>query len=139
LKTKKSRRRVALTTFTVDALAGHRKAMLAEGNYRLDGPVFCDREGGHLRKSNVLRRSFHPILERAKLPRIRPYDLRHSSATLLLLAGEDSKVVSERLGHSTTRLTQDTYQHVLPGMQERAAQKLDAIFRQPEPARKAGS
>src|SRR5262249_1743971 len=47
----------------------------------------------------------------------------------LLLAGEDSKVVAERLGHSTTRLTQDTYQHVLPGMQERAAGKLDALLR----------
>jgi integrase len=130
LKTKKSKRRVALTSFTMEALEQHRKAMLAEGNYRLDGPVFCDIQGGWLRKSNVLRRSFRPILKRAKLPQIRPYDLRHSSATLLLLAGEDSRIVAERLGHSTTRLTQDTYQHVLPGMQERAASKLDALFRQ---------
>ncbi|MBL8794112.1 MAG: tyrosine-type recombinase/integrase, partial [Planctomycetia bacterium] len=66
---------------------------------------------------------------------IRPYDLRHSSATLLLLAGENAKVVAERLGHSTTRLTQDTYQHVLPGMQEQAAAKLDAIFRQVKKAK----
>jgi integrase len=130
LKTKKSRRRVALSPFTMEALAEHRKAMLAEGNYQPDGPVFCDTQGGWLRKSNVLRRSFRPILRRAKLPPIRPYDLRHSSATLLLLAGEDSRIVADRLGHSTTRLTQDTYQHVLPGMQERAASKLDAIFRQ---------
>jgi integrase len=45
--------------------------------------------------------------------------------------------LAPHLGHSTTRLTQDTYQHVLPGMQERAARKLDAIFRQPEQVRKA--
>jgi len=134
LKTKKSRRRVALTGFTMDALAEHRKAALAAGQYNPDASVFCDTDGGWLRKSNVQRRSFTPILERAGLPIIRPYDLRHSSATLLLLAGEDSKVVAERLGHSTTRLTQDTYQHVLPGMQERAASKLDAIFRQPAAA-----
>ncbi len=131
LKTKKARRRVAISTFALDALAEHRKRMLAEGNYQSDGPIFCAPEGGWLRKSNVLRRSFRPLLKRAGLPPIRPYDLRHSSATLLLLAGVDSKVVAERLGHSTTRLTQDTYQHVLPGMQERAASKLDAIFRQP--------
>jgi integrase len=56
---------------------------------------------------------------------------------LLLLAGEDAKVVAERLGHSTTRLTQDTYQHVLPGMRERAASELDAIFRQPAKEAKA--
>jgi integrase len=130
LKTKKSRRRVALSPFTMEALADHRKAMLAEGNYSPDGPVFCDTEGGWLRKSNVLRRSFRPILKRAGLPTIRVYDLRHSSATLLLLAGEDSRIVAERLGHSSTVLTQNTYQHVLPGMQERAASKLDTIFRQ---------
>jgi integrase len=137
LKTKKSRRRVPLSAYTVQALAEHRKAMLAEGHHRPDGPVFCDIAGGWLRKSNVLRRSFRPILRRAGLPAIRPYDLRHSSATLLLLAGEDSKVVAERLGHSTTRLTQDTYQHVLPGMQERAASKLDAIFRAGKEEKKA--
>jgi integrase len=130
VKTKKSRRRVPLSRFTVDVLAEHRKAMLAEGNYRPDGPVFCDTEGGWLRKSNVLRRSFRPILKRAGLPPIRPYDLRHTSATLLLLAGENVKIVSERLGHSKATQTLDTYQHVLPGLQERAAVKLDAIFRQ---------
>jgi integrase len=88
VKTKKSRRRVPLSAFAMEALADHRKAMLAEGNYRPDAPVFCDTEGSWLRKSNVLRRSFRPILARAELPAIRPYDLRHTSATLLLLAGE---------------------------------------------------
>lgn len=139
LKTKKSRRRVALTSFTMDALAEHRKAMLAEGNYRADGPVFCNTIGGWLRKSDVYHKSFCPILERAGLPHIRPYDLRHSSATLLLLAGVDSKIVAERLGHSTTNLTTNTYQHVLPGMQERAAAKLDAIFRQSQQPQKGTS
>jgi integrase len=138
VKTAKSRRRVPLSTFTMQALQEHRKAMLAEGHYRHDGPVFCDTAGGWLRKSNVLRRSFRSILKRAELPTtIRPYDLRHTGATLLLLAGEDAKVVAERLGHSTTRLTQDVYQHVLPGMQERAAAKLDAIFRLPAPPKQA--
>jgi hypothetical protein len=50
-------------------------------------------------------------------------------ATLLLLAGEESKIVSERLGHSSTRLRQDAYQHVLPGMEDRASVRLDAIFK----------
>ena len=73
-------------------------------------------------------KGIQPVL----IPNIRPYDLRHSAATLLLMAGEDSKIVAERLGHSTTRLTQDVYQHVIPGMQERAAGKMDAIFRSKE-------
>jgi hypothetical protein len=35
---------------------------------------------------------------------------------------------SERLGHASVQLTLDTYSHVLPSMQERAAEKLDAIL-----------
>jgi integrase len=112
------------------ALADHRKAALAAGLYNADGPVFCNPTGGWLRKSAVRHRHFRPILKRAGLPMIRPYDSRHTSATLLLVAGEDAKVVSERLGHSRAAITQDVYQHVLPGMQERAANKLDAIFQQ---------
>ena len=49
----------------------------------------------------------------------------------LLQANESVMVVSERLGHSTSKLTLDTYSHVLDGMQEQAAAKLDTILRPP--------
>jgi integrase len=42
--------------------------------------------------------------------------------------GEQPKVVQEHLGHSTTSVTMDTYSHVLPDMQRKAASKLDALF-----------
>ena len=128
-KTPQSRRRIVLSAYTMTALQEHRKAMLAAGLYRTDGPVFCDTEGGWLRKSNVRRRSFEPILKAAVLPPFRLYDLRHSCATLLLLAGVNPKVVSERLGHGSIGQTLDTYSHVLPSMQQGAADKLDALFR----------
>jgi len=65
----------------------------------------------------------------AKLPVIRFHDLRHSHATLLLAQGVATKIVSERLGHSRTSFTQDTYQHVLPGMQDEAADLIDSALR----------
>jgi len=131
LKTVKSRRRIAITPYTLAALKEHRQRMLTEGRDVGSGLVFCDTQGGFIRQSNFQRRHFDKILVRAGLPDIRPYDLRHTCATLLLLRGENIKVVSERLGHSTTRLTQDTYLHVMPGMQEQAASKLNAIFTAP--------
>ena len=82
--------------------------------------VFCDTEGGYLRLSNLRRNSFKPILERGGLPDIRLYDLRHTCATMLLLADVPAKVVSERLGHSSITLTLDIYSHVLPTMQKRS-------------------
>ncbi len=90
--------------------------------------VFVNTVGGPLHPSNVVRASFLPLLERAKLPRIRFHDLRHSAATLLLAAGEHPKVVQERLGHSSIAITLDTYSHVLPSMQRAAADKIDALL-----------
>ena len=51
---------------------------------------------------------------------IRFHDLRHTHATYMLKQGIHPKIVSERLGHSTTGITMDTYSHVMPGMQENA-------------------
>jgi integrase len=111
--------------------------MLAEGHYRPDAPVFCDTDGGRLRKSNVVRRSFHPILKRAGLAGVRFHDLRHTVASLLLSNGESVKVVSERLGHANAAMTLNIYAHVAPGAQARAAARLDALLRPPDQVRKS--
>ena len=66
------------------------------------------------------------VLRKAGLPlSVRLYDLRHSCATLLLAAGENPKIVSERLGHTSVKMTLDVYSHVLPTMQQGAAEKLE--------------
>ena len=90
--------------------------------------VFTDTKGGPIRKTNLLRRSFRPLLERAGLPRIRFHDLRHTSATLLLAEGVHPKVVQERLGHSNISLTLDTYSHAVPTMQRDAADRMDDLI-----------
>ncbi len=125
-KSAKARRTVDLPVIAVAVLREHRERMLAEGHPH--GFVFCDTQGGPVRKSNLVRRSFLPLLKRAGLPRIRFHDLRHTAATLLLLQGVHPKVVQERLGHSQISITLDTYSHVLPSMGREAAAKLDALF-----------
>jgi integrase len=103
--------------------------MLVEGHAAC--PVFCDTDGKHLRKSNVSRRSFKPALKRAGLEGVRFHDHRHTCATLLLLSDVNVKVVSGRLGHASIELTLNTYSHVLPTLQKKAAEKMDGIFRKP--------
>lgn len=125
-KTTKARRAVDLPAVTVAALREHRERMRAEGHPQEF--VFCDTQGGPVRKSNLVRRSFLPLLKRASLPRIRFHDLRHTAATLLLLQGVHPKVVQERLGHSQISIALDTYSHVLPSMGREAAARLDALL-----------
>jgi integrase len=62
------------------------------------------------------------------LPVHRLHDLRHTHATHLLSSGIHPKVASERLGHSKVGITLDLYSHVMPGMQEDAAAKVDAAL-----------
>jgi integrase len=127
-KTARSRRTIALSAFTLAALQEHRKAMLAEGSYGPDRPVFCGvRNRSWLRKSDIYRHSFAPLLQRAGL-KFRFHDMRHACASFLLMAGTDIKTVQERLGHSTAVMTLTTYSHVLEGAQAQAAEKLGAIL-----------
>ena len=128
-KTSKGRRQVELPEMAITALRQHRERMLAEGI--TTEWVFSDTLGGSLRQTNVRRRSFEPLLARAKLPKIRFHDLRHTAATLLLQQGVHPKIVQERLGHSQIAMTLDTYSHVLPSMQRAAATKLDELFSAP--------
>jgi integrase len=131
-KTTKSRRTIPVTLQTVALLERHRteqkKQRLASGADWVDnGLIFCGPTGQPMRQDGF-RKAFRTVLRRAGLPPIRMYDLRHTMATLALLAGVHVKVVSERLGHSTVALTLDVYSHVLEGMQESATAKLGAVL-----------
>jgi len=77
---------------------------------------------------DVVTKAFQRIAGQAGLTNIRLHDLRHTHATLMLKAGVHPKIVSERLGHANIGITLDTYSHVLPGLQEAAAERFDRIF-----------
>ncbi len=93
--------------------------------------------GGPLHLSSLYRYNFRRIMQAAGLataskdkftPKYRLYDLRHTAATLLLRAGENPKVVSERLGHASVAFTMDVYSASLPDMQKEAAEKLETML-----------
>ena len=93
-----------------------------------DSDLVFKTESGQPMNADGLGKNFRPILEVARLPRIRLYDLRHTAATLALAAGVSPKVVSEQLGHASAAFTLDTYAHVLPHMQDEAATKVEAML-----------
>ena len=89
--------------------------------------IFKTRPGRSI-NSDYLAREFKRLLLEAGLPQMRLYDLRHSAATLALVAGVPAKVVSEQLGHATSAFTLDVYAHVLPHMQSEAALRVEALL-----------
>jgi integrase len=137
-KTARSRRTDYLPRPLIEKLRAHKRRQAVE-RIKLGEAwapfdlVFCSVEGTPLSVPNITYRYFRPILDAAEFPRIRLYDLRHSCATLLLIAEDNPKVVSERLGHSTIVLTLDTYSHVLPTLQQGASTRLEKLLYSGEP------
>lgn len=134
-KTKSSRRSIPLSQLAVDALRRHKarqaKERLALGDRWQDrGFVFAASKGLPL-QSSVVVHSFHHSLEAAGLRRVRFHDLRHTAATLMLLAGVPLRVVMEILGHSSISITANTYAHVLPSLSVDAAERLARTLTQP--------
>ncbi|MEC2131932.1 site-specific integrase [Brevibacillus centrosporus] len=82
--------------------------------------INCTPLGTFIDHSNVTR-TFKLLIKKAGLPDIRFHDQRHTHATLLLKRNVHPKIVSERLGHADTRMTLDTYSHLLPSMQKETA------------------
>lgn len=124
-KTAKSRRSVKLPTTALKVLEEYLKQLNIN-----QGLIFTTASGNPI-SPRFLVKKFKQAITKAGLPDIRFHDLRHTSATLLLSANVHPKVVQERLGHSSITLTMDTYSHVIPGMQDEAAEKLDLILNAP--------
>jgi integrase len=127
-------RRVRLTRPAALALRDHRKHQLEErmrlaGLWQDQDLVFPNEVGGILNPSNLRNRSLKRIKARSGTREdLRFHDLRHTCATLLLRDGVHVKVVSEMLGHASILVTLNTYSHVLPDMQDSAAEAMEAAF-----------
>lgn len=126
-KTDKSRRRLEISSDTVQALRRRQAKAMKEGlgDCRL---VFPTESGTILRKSNFTRKMWGPIRKAAKLS-CRFHDLRHSCACLLLKDGIHPKIVQERLGHASIVQTMDTYSAFIPSLQAGAASAMGRVFK----------
>jgi len=131
-KTSGSTRVVRLSNETIATLREHR---LRQQRYRDEAIVWedhdlicCTSVGTPHNPANA-DRSMDRIVRRAGLSKngLRVHDLRHTCATLLLQNGQPIKAISERLGHSSVRITLDLYAHLVPDMQESTAAAWDVI------------
>jgi len=131
-KTPKSRRVIALPAVALDVLRRHH-AEQAETRLRLGGMyddhgLVCPQADGSPWWSSDFDRRYRRLRTQAGVD-VRFHGLRHTHATQLLRAGVHPKVVSERLGHASIGITLDIYSHVLPSMQEEAAERIDEGLR----------
>ena len=122
-------RSVKCSQKATEALRSHRTCQnqerLAAGPLWHDNDLVFPTLTGTTSGTNLLGRHFKPLLKRAELPPVRFHDLRHTCATILLMAGKHPKFVQELLGHASISITLDTYSHVIEGMDGGLADAMD--------------
>lgn len=131
-KSEKSRRTIALPPSATLLLKDYRDrialARAAKGKILNDTDLVFSHNNGKPIRPNTLTYAWRFLVARSGLKPIRLHDARHSHASLLLAQGVHPKIVQERLGHATISMTLDTYSHVAPGLQEKAAEQFDKLF-----------
>lgn len=131
LKTRKSRRTIALLPEAIDALTEQRRRQDAERGdvpRPLDGLVFTTPTGAPIHSTNILP-EWHRVARDMGLPRTTVHDMRHSAASIMLQAGVPIPVIANILGHSSVRVTADLYAHVDPSLRRDAARKMHEALR----------
>lgn len=78
--------------------------------------VFCNSEAKPLDHNNVTKRVWYPLLRALNLKKRRPYQTRHTAATLLLASGENPEWVARTLGHSSTEMLFKVYSRYIPNL-----------------------
>ncbi|MCE5311457.1 MAG: site-specific integrase [Acidobacteriales bacterium] len=131
-KTAKGRRLISLPLLSLEELRRHLSVQSSErrtlDSVYQDSDLVLSASDGQIWKPESFTALYFRFTKRIGVS-LRFHDLRHTHATQLLKAGISAKVVSERLGHSSVGITLDVYSHVLPGMQEEAAARIDAALR----------
>lgn len=108
-----SQREIAMSSIVYDALREQQKAT-GDREY-----VFCNRNGEPLDEGNVTKRVWYPLLSVLGLDRRRPYETRHTCATLWLAAGEAPEWIARQLGHTTTEMLFRVYSRYVPNLTRR--------------------
>lgn len=110
-KTDGSQRDIQMSQMVFDALREQEKA-----TGRISEYVFCTRNGQSLDHKNVTNRVWHPLLRHLGLAKRRPYQCRHTAATLWLASGESPQWIAAQLGHTTTEMLFRVYARFVPNL-----------------------
>ncbi|MEW5549140.1 site-specific integrase [Peribacillus frigoritolerans] len=125
-KTHSGKRNISITNEMIEELQSYKvkkqAQLLKVGLKLIEDHFVVSAFGGEPVNPNTIHKQFLYDIKLAGMKRIRFHDLRHTHATIMLEIGENSKVVSERLGHSKVSITLDKYSHVTQNIQDSSAE-----------------
>ncbi len=99
-----------------------------EATNKLSEYVFCNREGNPLDNDNFNDRVWAPLLRHLGLKHRRPYQMRHTAATLWLASGEAPEWIARQLGHSSTEMLFRVYSRFVPNLTRQDGSAIDRLL-----------
>ena len=130
-KTDGSEREIAMNSLVLDALQRQHDA-----TGKLGGYVFCSRKGNPFINRNVTNRVWYPTLSSLGLTPRRPYQTRHTAATLWLASGENPEWIARQMGHTTTEMLFRIYSRYVPNLTRKDGSAFERLLQaslNPEP------
>jgi integrase len=122
-KTDSSQRDIQMSQIVFDALKRQQARTAKIGEY-----VFCNRKGEPLDTNNFTKRVWYPLLRHVGLELRRPYQTRHTAATLWLAAGEAPEWIATQMGHASCELLYRTYSRFVPNLTRRDGSAVDRLL-----------
>jgi integrase len=110
-KTDSSQRDIQMSQLVYDAL--RLQEAVTKGHTKF---VFANQDGNPLSHNNVSKRVWYPLLRYLGLKMRRPYQTRHTAATLWLASGENPQWIARQLGHSSTEMLFRVYSRFVPNL-----------------------
>jgi integrase len=125
LKTDGSLRDIQMSQMVFDALTEQFKATGGIGEY-----VFCNRAGQPINNQNFVNRVWTPLLRHLECEYRRPYQMRHTAATLWLASGESPEWIAMQMGHTNTEMLFRIYSRFIPNLTRQDGSAIDRLLRQ---------
>lgn len=122
-KTDGSQRDIKMSQPVFDALLRQREITLGRSDY-----VFCNLLGEPLDNTNFTNRVWYPLLRHLAYELRRPYQMRHTAATLWLASGEAPEFVARQLGHTSTEMLFRTYSRYVPNMTRQDGSAMERLL-----------
>ncbi|MFM7705681.1 MAG: site-specific integrase, partial [Rubrivivax sp.] len=122
-KTDSSQRDIQMSQPVFEALKRQHEATSKLSEY-----VFCSRDGNPIDNKNFSDRVWYPLLRHLGLAPRRPYQMRHTAATLWLASGEAPEWVARQLGHASTQMLFQVYSRYVPNMTRQDGSAIDRLL-----------
>lgn len=122
-KTPESRREIDMSSAVENALREQFKVTGKQSRF-----VFCSPRGAPLDQGNINDRVWYPLLRHLGLAKRRPYQTRHTAATLWLGAGENPQWIARQLGHTSTEMLFRVYARYVPNLTRKDGSAMEQLL-----------